>query len=51
MEGFRHVFLLRCLHRGIAADCVPDLLGVELPPALKLHVTPPSDERLHHERG
>jgi site-specific recombinase XerC len=50
MEGFRHVFLLRCLHRGIAADCVPDLLGVELPPALKLHVTPPSDERLHHER-
>jgi hypothetical protein len=48
MIGFRALSLERCVRRGIAADCVPDLLGVPLPPQLRSCVAP-TRERLHRE--
>ena len=48
MSGFRALFIGRCLRRGIAADCVPALLGVPLPATLRPYVAP-TPERLHAE--
>jgi integrase len=49
MTGYRQLFLARCLRRGIAIDCVPDLLGIPLHPRLRPHVSIPTRERLHTE--
>jgi integrase len=35
MTGFRALFLARCLRRGIAIDCVLDLLGIQVPATLR----------------
>jgi integrase len=48
-SGFRELFIARAFRRGIAADCVPGLLGVQLPRRLRPWVGIPTHERLHAE--
>jgi integrase len=47
--GFRELFIARAFRRGIDADCVPGLLGVQLPRRLRPYVGVPTPERLHAE--
>jgi integrase len=47
--GFRELFIARGFRRGIAADCVPGLLGVQLPRWLRAYIGNPTPERLHAE--
>jgi integrase len=47
--GFRELLIARAFRRGIAADCVPGLLGVQLPRRLRPYVGVPTPERLYAE--
>jgi integrase len=47
--GFRELFIARAFRRGIAADCIPGLLGVQLPSPLRPYSSAPTPERLHAE--
>jgi site-specific recombinase XerC len=48
-SGFRELLIARAFRRGIAADCVPGLLGIQLSPRLRAHIGAPTPERLHAE--
>jgi integrase len=47
--GLRQLLIARAIRRGIAVDCLPELLGVPLPRKLRRYVGPVSRERLHRE--
>jgi integrase len=47
--GFRELLIARAFRRGIAAECVPGLLGVQLPLRLRPYVGAPTPERLRAE--
>jgi integrase len=47
--GFRELLIARAFRRCIAPDCVPGLLGVQLPRRLRPYVGVPTPERFHAE--
>lgn len=48
-SGFRQLLIARAFRRGIAADCVPGLLGLQLPRRLRAYVGAPTPEHLRGE--
>jgi site-specific recombinase XerC len=47
--GLRQLLIVRAFRRGIAVDCLPELLGIPLPRKLGRYVGPITRERLHRE--